>query len=82
MKQEPVGINEIGFEFMLNALRLTDGFATSLFMQQCGVPLATIKKPLAEAEERGLIDYSVKWIRPTELGQRYLNSLIELFLPQ
>jgi oxygen-independent coproporphyrinogen-3 oxidase len=46
------------------------------------VPLATIKNQLAEAEERGLIDYSVEWIRPTELGQRYLNSLIELFLPQ
>lgn len=82
MKQEPVGINEIGFEFMLNALRLTEGFATPLFLQHCGVPLATIKNQLAEAEERGLIDYSVEWIRPTELGQRYLNSLIELFLPQ
>ncbi len=82
LKQEQVGINEIGFEFMLNALRLTEGFATPLFMQHCGVPLATIKNQLAEAEERGLIDYSVEWIRPTELGQRYLNSLIELFLPE
>ncbi len=82
LKQEQVGINDIGFEFMLNALRLTDGFAPSLFMQHCGMPLATIKNQLAEAEERGLIEYSVKWIRPTELGQRYLNSLIELFLPQ
>lgn len=82
LKQEQVGIQEIGFEFMLNALRLTDGFATPLFMQHCGVPLATIKAPLAEAEARGLIDYSVERIRPTALGQRYLNSLIELFLPE
>lgn len=82
LKQEQVGIQEIGFEFMLNALRLTDGFATPLFMQHCGVPLATIKAQLAEAEARGLIDYSVERIRPTALGQRYLNSLIELFLPE
>lgn len=81
LKQEAVKTKDIGFEFMLNALRLTDGFPTALFMQHCGVPLASIKKPLAEAEEKGLLSHSIERIQPTALGKRYLNSLIELFLP-
>lgn len=81
LKQETVTAKDVGFEFMLNALRLTDGFPTALFMQHCGVPLASIKKPLAKAEEKGLITHSIERIQPTELGKRYLNSLIELFLP-
>jgi oxygen-independent coproporphyrinogen-3 oxidase len=72
--------NEVGFEFMLNAMRLLDGVATPLFQQHTGVPISTIKQPLQQAEELGLIQHDIHRIRPTEKGQRYLNSLIELFL--
>lgn len=71
---------EVGFEFMLNAMRLLDGVATPLFQQHTGVPISTIKKPLQQAEELGLLEHDIKRLRPTEKGQLYLNSLIELFL--
>jgi oxygen-independent coproporphyrinogen-3 oxidase len=71
---------EVGFEFMLNAMRLLDGVPTPLFQQHTGVPISQIKKPLAEAEKLGLIEHDINRLRPTEKGQRYLNTLIEQFL--
>jgi oxygen-independent coproporphyrinogen-3 oxidase len=71
---------EVGFEFMLNAMRLLDGVPTPLFQQHTGVPISHIKKPLAEAEKLGLIEHDIHRLRPTEIGQRYLNTLIEQFL--
>jgi oxygen-independent coproporphyrinogen-3 oxidase len=72
--------NEVGFEFMLNAMRLLDGVPTHLFQQHTGVPISTIKQPLKNAEELGLLEHTITQLRPTQKGQRYLNSLIELFL--
>ncbi len=71
---------EVGFEFMLNAMRLLDGVPTPLFQQHTGVPISQIKKPLAEAEKLGLIEHDIHRLRPTEKGQCYLNTLIEQFL--
>jgi putative oxygen-independent coproporphyrinogen III oxidase len=71
---------EVGFEFMLNAMRLLDGVPTPLFQQHTGVPISRIKKPLSEAESLGLIEHDIHRLRPTEKGQRYLNTLIEQFL--
>ncbi|MBS0320181.1 MAG: oxygen-independent coproporphyrinogen III oxidase-like protein [Proteobacteria bacterium] len=75
-----VGVEDLGFEFMLNALRLTAGVPTTLFAERCGVPLATIAAPLAEAATRGLLDRDPTMIRATPLGRRFLNDLTELFL--
>lgn len=72
---------DVAFEFMLNALRLTEGFALSLFTGHTGLPLACIEKPLARAEEQGLIERDAQHMRPTARGQRYLNDLTALFLP-
>jgi len=72
---------DVAFEFMLNALRLTEGFALSLFTGHTGLPLACIEKPLACAEEQGLIERDAQHMRPTVQGQRYLNDLTALFLP-
>lgn len=82
LTEEYVVKKDIGFEFMLNALRLTDGFPTSLFYQRAGLPISHISKALAEAERKELITYDIHRIRPTERGQRYLNTLVELFLPE
>ncbi len=73
--------NEIGFEFMLNALRLTEGVPVALFAERTGFPLTLVQKPLDEAERRGLIARDHQHIRPTPLGQRFLNDLQAIFLP-
>jgi oxygen-independent coproporphyrinogen-3 oxidase len=73
--------NEIGFEFMLNALRLTEGVPVALFAERTGFPLTLVQEPLDEAERRGLIARDHQHIRPTPLGQRFLNDLQAIFLP-
>ena len=72
---------ELPFEFMLNALRLTSGFAVSLFTERTGLPITAISRQLDEAEKRGLIVRDIKQVHPTEKGQLFLNDLLEMFLP-
>lgn len=71
---------ELPLEFMMNALRLTDGVATHLFSNRTGLPLKTAEKELMLAEERGLIDWQLNKLKPSIAGQRYLNELLELFV--
>jgi len=73
---------DMGFEFMLNALRLTGGFHPNLFGERTGLSINAIDKALDEAEAKGLIERDFKLIRPTELGQRFLNDLQEMFLAE
>jgi oxygen-independent coproporphyrinogen-3 oxidase len=72
--------NDIGFEFMLNALRLTAGVPAALFAERTGFPLALVQRELGQAEARGLLERNPTTIRPTELGRRFLNDLQALFL--
>jgi oxygen-independent coproporphyrinogen-3 oxidase len=72
---------DVGFEFMLNALRLTDGVPASLFAERTGYPLALVRQGLEAAEARGLIERDPAMLRPTALGRRFLNDLQQLFLP-
>ena len=74
--------HEAGFEFMLNAMRLTEGFSVPLFAQHTGLPLSIMETPLRHAEAKGLIERDMHTIRPTPLGRRFLNDLTALFLPQ
>ena len=67
------------FEFMLNTLRLVEGFPVPLRRTR-GLPMSTIEPALQEAERRGLIARDFAQIAPTPLGQRFLNDLQELFL--
>ncbi|MES2019340.1 MAG: radical SAM family heme chaperone HemW [Pseudomonadota bacterium] len=71
---------DMGFEFMLNTLRLTGGFAPNLFGERTGMGINAIDKTLNEAEAKGLLYRDHKIIRPTELGQRFLNDLQQMFL--
>ena len=82
LTNEIITTKDIGFEFMLNALRLTDGFPTPLFYQHVGLPISHIDKALKKAEQQGLVIWDIHRICPTGKGQRFLNSLIELFLPE
>jgi len=72
---------ELPFEFMLNALRLVEGFPPELFAARCGLPLALLQPGLNQAEAKGLIEREIGRIRPTERGRRFLNDLVGLFLP-
>jgi oxygen-independent coproporphyrinogen-3 oxidase len=71
---------ELPFEFMLNALRLVEGFDVRLFGERTGLPLTLIENELREVESRGLLERDWRRIRPTERGQRFLNELLEVFL--
>jgi oxygen-independent coproporphyrinogen-3 oxidase len=81
-EQHDVGGHEIGFEFMMNALRLTGGFPLVLFEERVGVPLTVVLKQLAAAEQRGLIERDHQRVAPTPLGRRFLNDLLQIFLPE
>lgn len=71
---------ELIFEFMLNALRLTDGVRTELFTKHTGLPLSRIADMIAAAQAKGLLEKNNEFIRPSELGKRFLNDLVEMFL--
>jgi oxygen-independent coproporphyrinogen-3 oxidase len=73
---------DLPFEFMLNALRLVEGFPIALFGERTGLSLLAVEPQLAEAEKRGLVFRDHEWIRPTEKGRRFLNDLLELFIPE
>ncbi|MDP1717970.1 MAG: radical SAM family heme chaperone HemW, partial [Burkholderiales bacterium] len=81
-QEQEVGAREVGFEFMMNALRLNDGFDAGLFAERAGVPLNTVLKELDEAEKRGLITRDHLRIAPTLLGRRFLNDLLQIFLAE
>ena len=81
-EEREIGRADMGFEFMLNALRLVDGFDPNLFGERTGMSIGTIAKTLNEAEAKGLLYRDHKLIRPTELGQRFLNDLQEMFLAE
>jgi oxygen-independent coproporphyrinogen-3 oxidase len=70
-----VPASELPFEFMLNALRLNEGFAAEDFRDRTGLPLATVDAALLAAAERGLLETTVVGWRATDSGRRFLNDL-------
>jgi putative oxygen-independent coproporphyrinogen III oxidase len=78
--EHEVSHNDIAFEFMMNALRLNEGFDSALFTERTSLPLLSIRRELAEAERRGLLFQDHKKIAPTESGRRFLNDLLQIFL--
>src|SRR5690606_7734422 len=72
--------DELGFEFMMNALRLTEGFDLDLFQLRTGLPISRIEAGLKIARDKGLIEVENNLIKPTLLGQRFLNELLQLFV--
>ena len=72
---------ELPFEFMLNALRLREGFELQRFMERTGLPLSSIEPALRQALEKGLIERDATSVWPTERGFDFLSDLQALFLP-
>ncbi|KAF1045974.1 MAG: Oxygen-independent coproporphyrinogen-III oxidase-like protein YqeR [Herbaspirillum frisingense] len=79
-EEAEIGRDALGFEFMLNALRLTEGFPPNLFAERTGMGLNQIEKQLNLAEQKGMLYRDHALIRPTDLGRRFLNDLQEIFL--
>ena len=75
-----VAADELPFEFMLNALRLIEGFPKVLFAERTGLPITVIEPQLREAEASGLIEVDATHVRPTARGARFLNDLLTTFL--
>lgn len=72
--------DELGFEFMMNALRLTEGFDIDLFQQRTGLHHAAIHQPIRSGIQQGLLEWEDHVLKPTLRGQRFLNELLQLFL--
>lgn len=70
----------LGFEFMMNALRLTEGVPAELFEQRTGLPLRALAHKLHQAQAQGLLENTPQRLQPTVAGQRFLNDLLSLFL--
>jgi oxygen-independent coproporphyrinogen-3 oxidase len=81
LEQSVVEPAELPFEFMLNALRLVEGFDVQLFSQRTGLPIHIVEGRLQVAEDKGLLERDWKRIRPTQRGRLFLNELLEAFLP-
>ena len=79
-QDDEVARADLPFEFMLNALRLREGFELSQFQERTGLPLTAIEQPLQEAERKGLIQRDLARVWPTERGFDFLSDLQELFL--
>jgi oxygen-independent coproporphyrinogen-3 oxidase len=79
-QENEVAVHDLGFEFMMNALRLIDGVAMDLFVERTGLPLTEVLRDLALAEQKGLISRDHRRLVPTPLGQRFLNDLLQIFL--
>jgi oxygen-independent coproporphyrinogen-3 oxidase len=80
IERNAVRVADLPFEFMMNALRLADGFAVAMFAERTGVPIAAAERGLRDAEVKGLIERDHLHIRPTARGRQFLNDLLQLFL--
>jgi coproporphyrinogen III oxidase-like Fe-S oxidoreductase len=81
-QENEVEVRDLGFEFMMNALRLIDGFPAGLFEERTGLPIVAVQRELDEAERRGLIVRDHHNIAPTLRGQRFLNYLLQIFIQE
>jgi oxygen-independent coproporphyrinogen-3 oxidase len=78
---ETVTVDQLPFEFVLNALRLNDGVPIADFIARTGLSVEVIATPLRDALARGWLIDDPGRLQATSLGRRFLNDLIEVFLP-
>lgn len=72
--------NELAFEFMLNALRLYQTIPVTLFYERTGLTFSDIAVPLEKARQQGLVEFTHEVIIPTDLGRKFYNDLVEIFI--
>jgi len=76
----PVAAADLPGEFMMNALRLTEGVPLAWFAARTGLPLGAIEDSALAARREGLLEVVEERLRPTEQGRRFLNRLLQYFL--
>ncbi len=76
----PVNLDDVTFEFLLNALRLKDGFSPELFEQRTGLAWQQLQPVITKAKTDGLLEESDDWVCTTALGWRFLDDLLQRFL--
>ena len=81
-ERRSLGAAELPFEFMMNALRLNQGFPRHLFTERTGLPFEAAEPGLLKARQQGLIEIDGDTIRPTTRGRHFLNELLMLFLAE
>jgi putative oxygen-independent coproporphyrinogen III oxidase len=79
-QDDEVKRDDLPFEFMLNALRVREGFSIAQFLERTGLPLSTIEAQLQDAQAKGLIERDLNWVKPTQRGFDFLSDLQSLFL--
>ena len=79
-QEEEIRLADLPFEYMLNALRLRQGFALAEFTERTGLAITAIQRGLEEAERKGLITRDLARVMPTERGFDFLSDLQSLFL--
>jgi putative oxygen-independent coproporphyrinogen III oxidase len=77
-----IATEELPFEFMLNALRLPEGFTWQSFRERTGLEYGAISAPVAALTARGLVEPTATGCRPSALGLRFLNDLLLEFMPE
>ena len=75
---EPIEVEDLPLEFLMNSLRLTEGVEETLFAERTGLPLSSVAVKLEQLRDEELLERHR--LQATDLGQRYLNSLLERFL--
>jgi len=78
--EKVVPARELPFEFMLNALRLVEGFPLALFQERTGLPFSVVQREIDRAEADGLVERDLQRIRPSERGRLFLNDLLGRFI--
>jgi len=81
-QEEEVSRAELPFEFMLNALRLRNGFSLTQFSERTGLPISAVQSGLQQAEHKGLIERDFNRVKPTVRGFDFLSDLQALFLAE
>ena len=78
----PVREAELPLEFLMNALRLVEGVPAALFGERTGLPLAALEPGWSQARARGLLENDPERLQASELGLRFLNDLLQAFIPE
>jgi len=76
-----VAREELPFEFLMNALRLREGFAETLFSERTGLPTGTLEPQLSVCLDEGLLERREDSIRCTDMGYNFLDNVLQRFLP-
>jgi putative oxygen-independent coproporphyrinogen III oxidase len=79
-RERVINVGELPFEFMMNALRLNDGFELRLYEERTGLSLQRLQSKFDALDRDGLIERDHLRLRPTRKGQRFLNDLLQRFL--